>query len=75
MAKRKQNKTINKISKIIYIILLFISIITMGIFLFLKIIPAKYIIPIFLIYIVILLIIGVLIFPKKIKSGIKVFMA
>lgn len=71
MPKKKKQKKINTMSKVIYIIYLLISLITMGIILFLNILPLKYILIILSLYAFISLIFSIFIFNNRIKKKIK----
>jgi LCP family protein required for cell wall assembly len=72
MTKRKKNKTINKISKIIFIMFLFISLLTLGIVLYLQILPTKYITAILIIYLISIIILGLILSNKKVGNKKKI---
>lgn len=71
--KSNKKKKINLISKIIYAILLIISIILVGIVLKLNVLPLKYLIPLIIVAILVLLGIGFISLNKKFKSWVKIF--
>lgn len=74
MAKKdKKNKKIQLISKIIFIIYLLVSIVTLGMVVYLNILPFKYISILLLIYVIFTLIFGLMVWKSRIKSAIKVF--
>ena len=70
--KKKQNKKVNNISKLIFIIYLLISLSTIAIILTLSILPKKYTIIGLSIYAIITLILGILLLLKKIKKKLKI---
>ena len=72
MAKNKKMKKINQISKIIFSIFLFLSIITIGILFYLKILPIQYFSVILIGYIIILLLFAYGLLNKKVKSNKKI---
>lgn len=72
MAKNKKMKKINQISKIIFCIFLFLSIITIGILFYLKILPIQYFSVILIGYIIILLLFAYGLLNKKVKSNKKI---
>lgn len=72
MSKKKKNNKINLFSKLIFIIYLIISIITLGIVLTLKILPTKYMLIGLSIYGLITLIFGFLLVNNNIKKQIKI---
>lgn len=72
MAKNKKMKKINQISKIIFSIFLFLSIITIGILFYLKILPIQYFSVILIGYIIIFLLFAYGLLNKKVKSNKKI---
>lgn len=72
MAKKKKNKRLNLFSKLIFIIYLIISIITLGIVVTLKILPIKYMLVGLSIYGLITLISGISLINNNIKKEIKI---
>ncbi len=72
MTKNKKMKKINQISKIIFCIFLFLSIITIGILFYLKILPIQYFSVILIGYIIILLLFAYGLLNKKVKSNKKI---
>lgn len=79
MAKRKSKEStkqkISIFSWIVFAILIIVSAITGSIVLSMKIVPAKYIIPLGIVYILILIGIGFVIFQKKFKNWLKILMS
>ena len=71
---KKQNKKIQSISIVIFILYLLISFITLGIVTYLNVLPFKYISILLLIYVIFTLLFGLFIVKKNIKSGFKIFM-
>lgn len=71
---KKQNKKIQSISIVIFILYLLISFITLGIVIYLNVLPFKYISILLLIYVIFTLLFGLFIVKKNIKSGFKIFM-
>lgn len=64
----KKKKKTNKSSKLIYLLFFLLSTITVGIVLFLKVLPTKYSSIIFIIYLILNLIFGVTLLKKSKKS-------
>lgn len=71
---KKQNKKIQSISIVIFILYLLISFITLGIVTYLNVLTFKYISILLLIYVIFTLLFGLFIVKKNIKSGFKIFM-
>ncbi len=71
---KKQNKKIQSISIVIFILYLLISFITLGIVTYLNVLPFKYISILLLIYVIFTLLFGLFIVKKNINSGFKIFM-
>lgn len=71
--KKKNKKIVNIISVIIFIFLLLITIGLFGIVISLGIVPLKYLIPVLVVFALIYLGIGKVIFSKKIRIWVKIF--
>lgn len=71
---KKQNKKIQSVSIVIFILYLLISFITLGIVIYLNVLPFKYISILLLIYVIFTLLFGLFIVKRNIKSGFKIFM-
>jgi len=65
-------KTVNILTKIIYTILLLLSIILFGLIIYLNIIPYKYIVPMIIIYLIVLLLMAIVAFKNSFKLWIKI---